>query len=272
MNEQLQTIVERAWEDRDKVSAQTKGEVRQAVDAAIAVLDCAKRASRRRRAAGWCTNGSRKPCCSRFGSTPWGDRAAGAAVVGQDAVQVRRLGREPLRALRASARFPAAVVRRAAYIAPGVVLMPSFVNIGAYVDEGTMVDTWATVGSCAQIGKNVPYLGRRRDRRSARAVAGRAGDHRGRLLHRRPLRSGRGRDRGEGAVLSMGVFIGASTRSSTGARAKSTRARCRPIRSSCPGRCPASRRRTRRPPMRGDREAVDERTRSKTSINELLRE
>ena len=65
---------------------------------------------------------------------------------------------------------PGSVVRRSAYIAPGVVLMPCFVNLGARVESGTMVDTWATVGSCAQIGKNVPHLGRRRHRRRAGAV------------------------------------------------------------------------------------------------------
>ena len=69
---------------------------------------------------------------------------------------------------------PGSIVRRSAYIAPNVVLMPSFVNLGAYVGSGTMVDTWATVGSCAQIGKNVPHLRRRRHRRRARAAAGRA--------------------------------------------------------------------------------------------------
>jgi hypothetical protein len=80
---------------------------------------------------------------------------------------------------------PPASARRGAYIAKNVVLMPSFVNIGAYVDEGTMVDTWATVGSCAQIGKNVHLSG----------GVGIGGDHRGQLLYRRTLRSGRGRDR-----------------------------------------------------------------------------
>ena len=112
----------------------------------------------------------------------------------------------------ASAPCPAAIVRRSAYIAPGVVLMPSFVNIGAYVDEGTMVDTWATVGSCAQIGKNCH-------------ISGGAGI--GGVLE--PLQAGpvviedncfigaraevaEGVIVGEGSVLSMGVYLGASTK------------------------------------------------------------
>lgn len=107
---------------------------------------------------------------------------------------------------------PNCVVRRSAYIAPGVVLMPSFVNLGAYVDEGTMIDTWATVGSCAQIGRNVHLSG---------------GAGIGGVLE--PLQAGpvviedncfigarsevaEGAFIGEGAVLSMGVFIGASTK------------------------------------------------------------
>ena len=132
-------------------------------------------------------------------------------------------------------------MRRSAYIAPGVVLMPSFVNLGAYVDEGTMVDTWATVGSCAQIGKNCH-------------ISGGAGI--GGVLE--PLQAGpvviedncfigaraevaEGVHVGEGSVLSMGVYLAPRPRSSTGRRERSISARCRPTRSSCRARCPASR-------------------------------
>ena len=90
---------------------------------------------------------------------------------------------------------PGAIVRRSAYIAPGVVLMPSFVNLGARVDSGTMVDTWATVGLMRADRQERASLRRRRHRRRARAAAGEPGDHRGQLLHRRPRRGGRGRDR-----------------------------------------------------------------------------
>jgi len=128
---------------------------------------------------------------------------------------------------------PGAVVRHSAYIAPGAILMPSFVNLGAHVDAGTMVDTWVTVGSCAQIGKNVHLSG---------------GVGIGGVLE--PLQANptiieddcfigarsevvEGVVVGKGSVLSMGVFIGASTRSSTARRARSMSAMCRPIRWSC---------------------------------------
>jgi hypothetical protein len=164
--------------------------------------------------------------------------------VGQGAVEVRRLGRErdfrgrlPRRAGR--------IVRRSAYIAPGVVLMPSFVNLGAYVDSGTMVDTWATVGSCAQIGKNCH-------------ISGGAGI--GGVLE--PLQAGpviiedncfigaraevaEGVVVGEGSVLSMGVYLGASTKIVDRATGEIHAARCRPIRSSSPA--PAGQAAARRP-------------------------
>ena len=136
--------------------------------------------------------------------------------------------------------MPGCVVRRSAYIAPGVVLMPSFVNLGAYVDSGTMIDTWATVGSCAQIGKNCH-------------ISGGAGI--GGVLE--PLQAGpviiedncfvgarsevaEGVIVRDGAVLSMGVFLGASTKivdRETGA--SHCKAKCRPIPWWCPARCPA---------------------------------
>ena len=186
-------------------------------------------------------------------------------------------GANRLRARPASAPCRAAIVRRGAYIAPGVVLMPSFVNLGAYVDEGTMVDTWATVGSCAQIGKNVHISG---------------GVGIGGVLE--PLQAGpmiiedncfigarsevvEGVIVGEGSVLSMGVFIGASTKIvDRDDRRGLLRPACRPIRSWCRARCPASRCRTASPARRlycaVIVKRVDAQTRAKTSINELLRD
>ena len=161
--------------------------------------------------------------------------------------QVRGLVRAEFRAAGFRA-VPNCVVRRGAYIAPGVVLMPSFVNLGAYVDEGTMVDTWATVGSCAQIGKNVHLSG---------------GVGIGGVLE--PLQANptiiedncfigarsevvEGVVVGEGSVLSMGVFISAPRpRSSTATPARSSSAACRPIRWWCRARSRASRCRTARP-------------------------
>src|ERR687890_2015823 len=166
---------------------------------------------------------------------------------------------------------PGSVVRRGAFVAPGAVLMPSFVNIGAYVGEGTMVDTWATVGSCAQIGKNVHISG---------------GTGIGGVLE--PLQAGpviiedgafigarsevaEGVVVERGAVLSMGVFIGASTKIVDRASGEVLYGRVPAYSVVVPGALPSE--------GGGPSLAcavivkrVDERTRSKTSINELLRD
>jgi 2,3,4,5-tetrahydropyridine-2-carboxylate N-succinyltransferase len=166
---------------------------------------------------------------------------------------------------------PNCIVRRSAYIAPGVVLMPSFVNLGAYVDSGTMVDTWATVGSCAQIGKNVH-------------ISGGAGI--GGVLE--PLQAGpviiedncfigarsevaEGVIVREGAVLSMGVFISGSTKIVDRASGKIYRGEVPAYSVVVPGSLPSE---------TGDVnlacavivKTVDAQTRSKTSVNELLRD
>ena len=135
--------------------------------------------------------------------------------------------------------------------------MPSFVNLGAYVDCGTMVDTWATVGSCAQIGKNCHISGGAGIGGVLEPLQAGPGHHRGQLLHRRALRSRRRRDRARG----RGAVDGRLSRrldhaSSTARPARLRRAKCRPIRSSCPARCRASRcRRQPGPLLRGDRQA-----------------
>jgi 2,3,4,5-tetrahydropyridine-2-carboxylate N-succinyltransferase len=171
---------------------------------------------------------------------------------------------------------PNCIVRRSAYIAPGVVLMPSFVNLGAYVDSGTMVDTWATVGSCAQIGKNVH-------------ISGGAGI--GGVLE--PLQAGpviiedncfigarsevaEGVIVREGSVLSMGVFLGASTKVVDRSTGEVFIGEVPPYSVVVPGTLPG------KPMPDGSPgpglycvvivKRVDERTRSKTSINELLRD
>ncbi len=167
--------------------------------------------------------------------------------------------------------MPGAIVRRSAYIAPGVVLMPSFVNLGAYVDEGTMVDTWATVGSCAQIGKRCH-------------ISGGAGI--GGVLE--PLQAGpvvieddcfigaraevaEGVVVRQGSVLSMGVYLGASTRIVDRATGKVLYGEVPPYSVVVSGSMPGA--------SGGPSlycavivKQVDERTRAKTSINELLRD
>ena len=166
---------------------------------------------------------------------------------------------------------PNCVVRRSAYIAKSAVLMPCFVNLGAYVDEGTMVDTWATVGSCAQVGKNCH-------------ISGGAGI--GGVLE--PLQANpvivedncfigarsevaEGVIIGEGSVLSMGVFIGASTKIYDRDTGKVHMGKVPPYSVVVPGSMPSS---------KGEAslycavivKTVDEKTRSKTSVNELLRD
>ena len=180
------------------------------------------------------------PIAGGPGGTPWWDKVP-SKFDGWSAAEFRAAG---FRAV------PNCIVRRSAYIAPGVVLMPSFVNLGAYVDTGTMVDTWATVGSCAQIGKNVHLSG---------------GVGIGGVLE--PLQANptiiedncfigarsevvEGVIVGEGSVLSMGVYHRPRPRSSTAPPARSMSARCRPIRWWSPARCPASRCRTARPGRR----------------------
>jgi 2,3,4,5-tetrahydropyridine-2-carboxylate N-succinyltransferase len=171
---------------------------------------------------------------------------------------------------------PGCVVRRSAYIASGVVLMPSFVNLGAYVDKGTMIDTWATVGSCAQIGKNCH-------------ISGGAGI--GGVLE--PLQAGpviiedncfigarsevaEGAIVREGAVLSMGVFIGASTKIVDRDSGEVFRGEVPAYAVVVPGSLPGKPRADGVPgPSLSCAvivKRVDEKTRAKTSINELLRD
>ncbi len=192
-------------------------------------------------------------------------------LVGQGAIEVRGLGRRRNSRRPASARCPARSCATRPLSRKNVVLMPSFVNLGGYVDEGTMVDTWATVGSCAADRQERASVGRRRHRRRARAAAGQPDHHRGQLLHRRALGSGRGRGgaRRLGAVDGR-VHLGASTKiveRDTGKICIS--AKCRPTPWWCPAPCRASRCRTARPaprsPARSSSSASTRRRRAKTS-------
>lgn len=275
----LQPIIDAAWEARDSVTLSTKGEIRDAVEAALDLLDSGKARVAEKRDGTWQVNQwLKKAVLLSFrlndmatipggpGKAQWFDKVA-SKFDGWDDARFRAAG---FRAV------PHCVVRRSAYIAPGVVLMPSFVNLGAYVDSGTMVDTWATVGSCAQIGKNCH-------------ISGGAGI--GGVLE--PLQAGpviiedncfigaraevaEGVVLGEGSVLSMGVYIGASTRIVDRATGEVHMGRVPPYSVVVSGTMPG------KPLPDGSPgpglycavivKKVDERTRSKTSINELLRE
>jgi 2,3,4,5-tetrahydropyridine-2-carboxylate N-succinyltransferase len=276
----LQTTIDDAFEKRADITPTTKGPVREAVETALDLLDSGKaRVAERGGNGAWSVNQWLKkavllsfrlndngPLPGAAGNSTWWDKVA-TKFEGWDAARFKAAG---FRAV------PGSVVRRSAYIAPNVVLMPSFVNLGAYVDSGTMVDTWATVGSCAQIGKNCH-------------ISGGAGI--GGVLE--PLQAGpvivedncfigaraevaEGVIVREGSVLSMGVYLGASTTIIDRETGETMRGEVPPYSVVVSGTMPGK-------PMKNGQpgpnlycavivKRVDEKTRSKTSINELLRD
>ena len=280
----LQAIIERAFEDRAKINAQTHGDVRDAVETVLDLLDgghvrVAEKIPGAEGPQSWKVNQwLKKAVLLSFrlndnaiigggpGGAVWWDKVA-SKFEGWGANRFRDAG---FRAV------PGCVVRRAAFIAPDAVLMPSFVNLGAYVDESTMIDTWSTVGSCAQIGKRVHISG---------------GVGIGGVLE--PLQAepviieddcfigarsevAEGVIVRKGAVLSMGVFLGASTKIVDRDTGETFIGEVPEYAVVVPGVLPA------RPLKNGQPgpatacavivKRVDERTRAKTSINELLRD
>jgi 2,3,4,5-tetrahydropyridine-2-carboxylate N-succinyltransferase len=270
----LEQLINAAFEDAATINADTHGDVRDGVNQALALLDSGSARVAEKKDGQWHVNQwLKKAVLLSFrlndmtmisngpGDSSWWDKVP-SKFDGWDAAAFQQAG---FRAV------PNCVVRRSAYIAPGVVLMPSFVNLGAYVDSGTMVDTWATVGSCAQIGKNVH-------------ISGGAGI--GGVLE--PLQAGpviiedncfigarsevaEGVIVREGAVLSMGVFISGSTKIVDRATGTIYRGEVPAYSVVVPGTLPAG----------PDQPAlacavivktVDAQTRSKTSVNELLRD
>ena len=274
-----QTIIEAAWEARDKVNLKTKGDIRKAVEFALGQLDAGKLRVASKEGGAWHVHQwLKKAVLLSFrlndmelikggpGASKWWDKVP-SKFEGWTANKFRDAG---FRAV------PNAIVRRSAYIAPGAILMPSFVNLGAYVDIGTMVDTWVTVGSCAQIGKNVHLSG---------------GVGIGGVLE--PMQAGptiiedncfigarsevvEGVVVGEGSVISMGVFIGQSTKIIDRATGEVHMGKVPPYSVVVSGSLPQ------KPFADGTPspslycavivKRVDEKTRSKTSINELLRD
>ncbi len=271
----LAEAIDDAWEKRDQLNVGTKGAMREAVDATLEALDSGTlRVAEKRGAGEWHVNQWAKkavllsfrlndmtPIPGGPGGAPWWDKVP-SKFQGWGGNRFKAAG---FRAV------PGSIVRRSAFIAPGVVLMPSFVNVGAYVDSGTMIDTWATVGSCAQIGKNCH-------------ISGGAGI--GGVLE--PVQAGpviiedncfvgaraevaEGVVVEEGSVLSMGVYLGASTKIVERATGKVHMGRVPAYSVVVPGGLPDG---------KGGPtlycavivKRVDEKTRSKTSINELLRD
>ncbi|MFU8777035.1 MAG: 2,3,4,5-tetrahydropyridine-2,6-dicarboxylate N-succinyltransferase [Roseovarius sp.] len=162
-NAALETAIEAAWEARDTITPATGGETRDAIEATLAALDSGSLRVAERQADGqWHVNQwAKKAVLLGFRIKDMEIHAGGPQGAGWwDKVDSKFKGWGDAEWRAAGFRaVPNCVVRKSAYIAPGVVLMPSFVNLGAYVDSGTMVDTWATVGSCAQIGKNCHISG-----------------------------------------------------------------------------------------------------------------
>jgi 2,3,4,5-tetrahydropyridine-2,6-dicarboxylate N-succinyltransferase len=156
----LQTTIEQAWEGRDKINLETKGAVREAVNAALDLLDSGKARVAEKVNGDWVVNQwLKKAVLLSFrlhDNQPV--HAGDLTFFDKVATKFSHIDEAAIRASGVRV-VPPAVARRGSFLGKGVVLMPSYVNIGAYVDEGTMVDTWATVGSCAQIGKNVHLSG-----------------------------------------------------------------------------------------------------------------
>ena len=279
MSDPLQSTIGAAWEDRDSINFETVGGVRDAVNQALDGLDSGAMRVAEKVDGNWIThqwlkmavllsfrlNDSVPISGGPVGST-WFDKVP-PKFAGWDEARFRDSG------IRAAS---GCVIRHSAYVAPGAVLMPCFMNLGARVDSGSMIDTWATVGSCAQVGKNVH-------------ISGGAGI--GGVLE--PLQAGpviiedeafigarsevaEGVIVEEGAVLAMGVFIGASTRIINRSTGEVHMGRVPAYSVVVPGTQPG------KPLPDGSPgphlacavivKQVDARTRSKTSVNELLRD
>ncbi|WP_440980851.1 2,3,4,5-tetrahydropyridine-2,6-dicarboxylate N-succinyltransferase [Shinella sumterensis] len=277
----LSATIERAFEERDGVSTSTRGEIRDAVETALNLLDAGKvRVAERGEDGNWTVNQwLKKAVLLSFrlnpmeivkggpGESSWWDKVPSKF----DGWSVNEFEKAGFRAV------PNCIVRRSAYIAPNAILMPSFVNLGAYVGEGTMVDTWATVGSCAQIGKHVHLSG---------------GVGIGGVLE--PMQAGptiiedncfigarsevvEGCIVREGSVLGMGVFIGKSTKIVDRATGEVTYGEVPPYSVVVAGSMPSDKTMPNGLPAPGLYCAVivkrvDAQTRSKTGINELLRD
>ena len=271
---ELKNIIEAAFDNRDQIDAQTKGEIRDSVDETLNQLDIGLIRVCEKNGTDWIVNQwikkaillsfrINKMTMSKGPYTTWYDKVPGKSVSWSED-DWKKAGYR---------HVPNGVVRKGSYIAKGAVLMPCFINLGAYVDEGTMIDTWASVGSCAQVGKNCH-------------ISGGAGI--GGVLE--PLQAGpviiedncfigarseiaEGVLVEEGAVISMGVYIGASTKIVDRSSGKVTYGKVPAFSVVVPGSLPNK--------SNPDGPSlycavivkkVDSKTRSKTSINDLLRE
>jgi len=274
---ELKKIIEDAFENKDQINFEIQGKIRKSVDETLNQLDTGKIRVCEKNGDDWKVNQWIKKAILLSFRLNDNEIIQASHATWFDKVPSKTANWSKEDHLKAGFRYvPDAVVRKSAFIAKGVILMPSFVNLGAYVDEGTMIDTWATVGSCAQIGKNCH-------------ISGGAGI--GGVLE--PLQANpviiedncfigarsevaEGVIVGEGSVLSMGVFIGASTKIIDRTTGEIHMGKVPPYSVIVPGSLPG------KPLSDGNAgpslycavivKRVDERTRSKTSINDLLRD
>ncbi len=271
----LENIINSAFENRENINVNTSGEIRDAVNNTLSQLDsgiirvCEKKDNE------WIVNQWIKKAILLSFRLNDNEIVKASHATWFDKVESKTANWTKDDHIKAGFRYvPDAVVRKSAFIAKGVILMPSFINLGAYVDEGTMIDTWATVGSCAQIGKNCH-------------ISGGAGI--GGVLE--PLQANpviiedncfvgarsevaEGVIVGEGAVLSMGVFIGASTKIVDRDTGEIHMGKVPPYSVVVPGTLPGKKEGEINPSLYCAVivKRVDEKTRSKTSINDLLRD
>jgi 2,3,4,5-tetrahydropyridine-2-carboxylate N-succinyltransferase len=271
----LEKIINDAFEERDNINVNTAGDIRNAVDETLNKLDSGNLRVCEKIDNEWQVNQWIKKAILLSFRLNDNEIIKASHATWFDKVESKTANWTKDDHLKAGFRYvPDAVVRKSAFIAKGVVLMPSFVNLGAYVDEGTMIDTWATVGSCAQIGKNCH-------------ISGGAGI--GGVLE--PLQANpviiedncfigarsevaEGVIVGEGAVLSMGVFIGASTKIVDRSTGEIHMGKVPAYSVVVPGTLPGKKEGDINPSLYCAVivKRVDEKTRSKTSINDLLRD
>ena len=272
----LESIINSEFDDRENINVNTTGEIRDAVNNTLNQLDSGTIRVCEKINDEWIVNQWIKKAILLSFRLNDNDIVKASHATWFDKVESKTANWTKDDHLKAGFRYvPDAVVRKSAFIAKGVILMPSFVNLGAYVDEGTMIDTWATVGSCAQIGKNCH-------------ISGGAGI--GGVLE--PLQANpviiedncfvgarskvaEGVIVGEGAVLSMGVFIGASTKIVDRDTGEIHMGKVPPYSVIVPGTLPGKKTDDTLNPSLYCAvivKKVDEKTRSKTSINDLLRD
>jgi 2,3,4,5-tetrahydropyridine-2-carboxylate N-succinyltransferase len=277
MTHDLRRAIETLWDGRETLSPATAGAGRDAVNTTLEALDQGRLRVAEPTASGWITHGWLKQAILLSFRLNDSRTMPGPGAPAFDKVAPKFTGWANADFTRAGFRVvPGAIVRYSAYIAPGAVLMPCFVNVGAHVGEGTMIDTWSTVGSCAQVGARCHISG---------------GVGIGGVLE--PLQASpviieddcfvgarseiaEGVIVGQGSVISMGVFLGASTKIIDRSSGEIFTGQIPPYSVVVPGTLPG------RPLPDGSPgpglacavivKRVDERTRAKTSVNELLRE